>query len=93
MLNESLDGDTDEGRWDGSSAAPRILAGARGVALTDLRPGGYATIDGRRVDVVTGGEYISAGDPVELVADHGYRRIVRRVEQPEAALPDRSSGV
>lgn len=54
------------------------LTGAVGVALTDLRPAGVAEIDDHRIDVVTEGEYIAAGEPVEVLRDEGYRRIVRR---------------
>ncbi|GBD15787.1 hypothetical protein HRbin26_00680 [bacterium HR26] len=54
------------------------LVGRRGVALTDLRPGGFVSIEGERVDVVTEGEYLRAGEPVEVVRDEGYRRVVRR---------------
>lgn len=48
------------------------------VALSDLRPGGIARIGGQRVDVVTDGEHIAAGEPITLVRDEGYRRVVRR---------------
>jgi membrane-bound serine protease (ClpP class) len=57
---------------------PDARPGALGVALTDLRPAGVAEIAGRRVDVVTEGEYLRAGDPVEVLVDEGYRRLVRR---------------
>jgi membrane-bound serine protease (ClpP class) len=57
----------------------RSYQGATGVALSDLRPGGYARIGEERVDVVTRGDYIPAGAPVEVVADEGYRRVVRRI--------------
>jgi membrane-bound serine protease (ClpP class) len=60
-------------------AAGRSLAGATGVALSDLRPGGIAEIGGQRVDVVTAGDYIAAGDRVEVVSDERYRRVVRRI--------------
>lgn len=53
------------------------LEGATGVALTDLRPGGIAQLEGRRIDVVTEGDHLPSGTPVEVIADHGYRRIVR----------------
>jgi membrane-bound serine protease (ClpP class) len=52
---------------------------ATGIALTDLRPSGIATIDGERVDVVTEGEHISEGESIEVVLDEGYRHVVRRV--------------
>ncbi|MGH2558031.1 MAG: NfeD family protein [Thermomicrobiales bacterium] len=56
----------------------RSLVGATGVAVTDLHPSGAAEVDGQRIDVVTEGDYLSAGDPIEVVDDEGYRRIVRR---------------
>jgi membrane-bound serine protease (ClpP class) len=49
------------------------------VALSDLRPSGIASIDGERVDVVTEGEHISEGEPIEVMLDEGYRRVVRRL--------------
>jgi membrane-bound serine protease (ClpP class) len=58
------------------------LHGATGVALSPLRPGGIARIGGERIDVVTQGEYIPAGAAIVVIADQGYRRIVRRAEDP-----------
>jgi membrane-bound serine protease (ClpP class) len=55
------------------------MVGQRGTALSDLRPGGIATIQGRRVDVVTEGDYIQAGEAVEVILDERYRRVVKRV--------------
>jgi membrane-bound serine protease (ClpP class) len=54
------------------------------VALSDLRPGGYARIGDERVDVVTRGDYVTAGEPIEVISDEGYRRVVRRLEGEEA---------
>jgi membrane-bound serine protease (ClpP class) len=54
------------------------LTGAAGQALTDLRPSGTALIDGQRVSVVTGGEYIGKSEPVTVVAVEGSRIVVRR---------------
>jgi membrane-bound serine protease (ClpP class) len=55
------------------------LQGATGMAISMLRPGGVAEIEGQRVDVVSEGGYIEAGEPIEVIADEGYRRIVRRL--------------
>jgi membrane-bound serine protease (ClpP class) len=55
-----------------------ISGWGRGVALSDLRPSGIASIDGERVDVVTEGEHIPEGEPIEVILDEGYRRVVRR---------------
>jgi membrane-bound serine protease (ClpP class) len=64
----------------GAGGGPRAtLEGAQGVALSDLRPAGFARLGGARVDVVTRGEYVAAGEAVEVVADEGYRRVVRRL--------------
>lgn len=61
------------------AAASQSLQGAVGVARSDLRPGGIAEIVGQRVDVVSQGEYIAAGTVIEVIADEGYRRVVRQV--------------
>jgi membrane-bound serine protease (ClpP class) len=60
------------------SALPRAdLVGRRGVAATDLRPSGTATVDGERLDVVTEGEFIHAGATVTVIRSEGYRHVVR----------------
>ena len=67
---------------------PASLVGATGLALSDLRPGGFAQIGRRRVDVVTQGDYIRVGEPVEVIADEGYRRVVRRLEDGQQGATD-----
>ena len=78
-----------EARRGSSEAAS--LVGATGVAASDLRPGGIARIDGARVDVVSEGDYVSAGEPIEVVGDEGYRRVVRRLERGEHDATQASS--
>ncbi|MFO7171797.1 MAG: NfeD family protein [Bacillota bacterium] len=58
-------------------AASADLVGARGEAVTPLRPAGVARLGDRRVDVVTEGEFLPAGTPVEVVAVDGTRVVVR----------------
>jgi membrane-bound serine protease (ClpP class) len=58
--------------------ADRGWLGKRGVAETALRPAGIARMEGARVDVVTDGEYVEAGEPVEVVRVDGNRIVVRR---------------
>ena len=72
----SLDTDLKESRADDQSLA--ALKGAEGVADTQLRPAGFATIGGRRVDVVTRGDEIPAGTPVRVVEIEGNRVVVAR---------------
>ena len=58
-----------------------LAPGTKGVALMDLRPGGMAEFNHGRFDVVTSGEFIPAGDAVEVVRDEQYRLIVRQVRE------------
>lgn len=51
--------------------------GTRGTAASPLRPAGIAHFDHERVDVVTEGEYIEAGAPIEVVRVEGNRIVVR----------------
>ncbi len=62
-----------------SSAATSLAIGATGVAESDLRPSGKIRMDLRLVDVITEGDYIEAGCPVEVLRIEGNRVIVRRM--------------
>lgn len=55
------------------------LVGKRGVAHSELRPAGYALVEGRRVDVVTEGGLIDAGEAIEVIKARGSRVVVRKV--------------
>lgn len=55
------------------------LLGSTGVAVSDLRPGGIVDIHGRRVDAVTSGEFLPAGEAIEVIGDDRYRRVVRKL--------------
>ncbi|MGE5577808.1 MAG: NfeD family protein [Syntrophothermus sp.] len=57
------------------------VVGKVGRALTILRPAGTVEIDGRRLDVVTEGEFIPSDSLVRVVKVEGSRVVVRRVEQ------------
>ncbi len=57
---------------------PRRL-GKRGRASSPLHPAGIAEIDGQRVDVVSDGELIDAGQLIEVVRVDGNRIVVRRI--------------
>jgi membrane-bound serine protease (ClpP class) len=52
------------------------LRGRAGTASSYLRPAGIASIDGRRIDVLTAGEFISAGTPIRVVRVEGARIFV-----------------
>ena len=51
--------------------------GKNGTAITPLRPTGVAEIDGERIEVVTEGEFISAGSRIRVVAMDRRRFFVR----------------
>ncbi|MDZ7831232.1 MAG: NfeD family protein [Desulfobacterales bacterium] len=54
--------------------------GKTGTTVTNLRPAGTARIDGRRVDVVSRGEFIEKDKPVLVIAVEGNRVVVREGE-------------
>ena len=56
--------------------------GRQGNALTDLRPAGIAVINGKRVDVVTRGEYLEKDSAVIVTAVTGNQIIVRKKDEP-----------
>ena len=52
------------------------LVGQSGVVVSPLRPTGAADIAGRRVDVVTDGDFVVAGSKVRVVSVEGSRVVV-----------------
>ncbi len=54
------------------------LLNKEGEALTQLRPSGIALIDSKRVDVVTGGEFLEAGAKIIVTDIQGRRIIVKK---------------
>jgi membrane-bound serine protease (ClpP class) len=56
--------------------------GKRGTAATDLHPSGIAHLNGDRVDVVSDGEFINAGQAVEVLRVDGNRIVVRLLTEP-----------
>lgn len=61
------------------------LAGLEGEAVSELRPAGYALLDGRRVDVVTEGGMVARGTRVRVVAVESNRVVVAPIAAPPAA--------
>jgi membrane-bound ClpP family serine protease len=54
------------------------LVGLTGETITILRPAGAALIQGRRIDVVSRGEFIEKGMPIEVINVDGNRIVVKR---------------
>lgn len=61
----------------------RLFAGKEGIAVTPLRPAGSADIEGRRLDVVTEGEFISTGKRVKVIKVEGTRVVVKEIAAVE----------
>jgi membrane-bound serine protease (ClpP class) len=73
-------------KTDGVSSQSEKLSGylgKSGTAINNLRPSGTAVIEGRRVDVVSRGEYIEKNRRVEVIAVDGNRVVVREAEEPD----------
>jgi len=69
----------------GYASAPESdaqLLGKTGRASSALRPAGIAEIDGRRVDVVSEGELIDAGQSIRVTRVDGNRIVVRPITNP-----------
>ena len=62
-----------------SSADRRDLEGRTAMTITSLRPSGAVELDGERIDVVTGGDFIDAGVEVRIVQVRGSRIEVHRI--------------
>lgn len=56
-----------------------ILLDQEGDTVSELRPAGFAMINGKRVDVVTQGDMIPKGVRVRVVEVKGMRVVVKRV--------------
>jgi len=54
------------------------LTGKIGEAVTDLRPSGFAMIDGRKVDVISRGEMIKKGEKIKVISVQGNKLIVAK---------------
>jgi membrane-bound serine protease (ClpP class) len=59
------------------------LRGRYGRAVSDLRPSGAATFDGKRIDVMTEGMMIAEGDWVRCVDVRAGKVVVRPTEPPQ----------
>ena len=61
-----------------------VFLGKVGRTLTTLRPTGSADFDGVKLDVVSDGEYIEPGCPVEITKVEGRRILVRALAEEQA---------
>ena len=57
------------------------FAGRTGVALTPLRPAGTIMLDGERFDAASLGDYIAAGEAVQVAKVESGRLLVKKIKQ------------
>jgi membrane-bound serine protease (ClpP class) len=62
-----------------SQESKAYLQGMSGTSVTPLRPSGTALLGGKRIDVVTEGEFIAVDSPVVVVYVEGTRVVVREL--------------
>jgi membrane-bound serine protease (ClpP class) len=66
--------------YDVSVSGQRELIGKEGIALSFLRPSGIAEIDGKRVTVITEGEFIEKDVRIRVCELKDNQLVVHRVE-------------
>jgi len=71
-----------EAGYESTPDADRQWLGKQGTAVSDLRPAGIAHFNGQRVDVVSEGDFIQAGQWIEVVHVDGNRIVVRPCAEP-----------
>lgn len=78
-LGRQMAVEQDLGEAKGTESGLDDLLSLQGEALSDLRPAGYARLDGKRVDVVSRGGMIEKGSTVEVVEVESNRVVVKQV--------------
>ena len=62
-----------------SNEDTKKLIGKQGVALSELRPVGYADIEGRKYDVITDGDFIKKGEHIEVCSVEELKIKVKKI--------------
>jgi len=66
----------DQEGYRASTYDPTVI-GKTGIVLSDLKPGGYITIEGVKHQAISQSGYIPQGDPVEVIGGKEESLIVR----------------
>ena len=61
-----------------STSSPDNLVGMEGITTTPLRPAGTGDFQGKKLDVVTNGEFIPKGIPIRITKVEGFRIVVEK---------------
>jgi len=70
-----------------ASSSTKELVGLRGTTLSPLRPSGTARFGDRKLDVLTTGQFVEAGEDVRIVESHGSRVVVEPIEDQRDPQP------
>lgn len=62
-----------------SSISYNELLGKNGIAETFFRPSGYISIDGKKYDAVSEGEFIDKGSNLKVILVEGNRIVVKKI--------------
>jgi len=73
--------------YDVSVPEDREIVGKEGVALSFLRPAGIAQIDGKRVNVMTEGDFIEKNARIKVCELRDNNLVVRRIESESQEPP------
>jgi membrane-bound serine protease (ClpP class) len=65
-----------------------LLIGKQGITQTMLRPAGIVLLDNRKIDAVTGGEFIAPGTTVSVIQMRGSRAVVQAVNEETVTQHD-----
>ncbi len=79
ILQEQIDGESNAL----SEAEQQALVGKSGTTLSPLRPSGIALVAGRRLNVMTDGEFLDKDVPVTVVQAAGLRILVRAAQEEQ----------
>jgi membrane-bound serine protease (ClpP class) len=75
FINQSVSGNLNH-----IIAEKKLLIGKEGTAMTPLRPAGSAMIDGKKVDVLTEGEFILPGTSIIVIGTPANKVLVKTLK-------------
>jgi len=78
-IGQRMMGNTNLATAKSSADGIERLQDKEGVALSQLRPGGFAMIDGQRIDVVTEGGMIEKNTRIRVVHVESNRVVVKKI--------------
>jgi membrane-bound serine protease (ClpP class) len=62
------------------------LTGKEGIAITTLRPSGKAEVNGKKLNVITRGEYVDSNTKIKIISVEGNKIVVEAVNVTDRAL-------